>query len=156
MAEQLMTECMQDVQAAGDRGGLAWLYQHLGHVALQWGVLDGAQQADHFEQARQRFRESIKLARLEGHPITIAFATLGSAGLASATARPEVAARLWSGANALKVSSQSVMSALDHLEYGRLAGFIQQHLDLPAPVDAASAGSPSTLEQVAEMTLNEL
>jgi tetratricopeptide (TPR) repeat protein len=156
LAEDLMTECLLAVQATGERGALAWVHQHLGQLALQISLSTPTAQADRFRQARQRFQEAIKLARLENHRVTIAFAALGCAGLASMTGKLELAACLWSAAHALEESSRSFMSVIDRVEFQRLAEVIQGLVDVQTYAEAAAAGGHMSLDQVADMALKEL
>ena len=160
-AESLIGEALITVQAAGNRGGLAWLYQTLGHLSFQIAVKHGAdtphaQQAARVQRSLSHFRKAIELAQAENHAVTIAFCLLGHAGAAAVTDKPELAAQLWGAASRLKEASQQLMSATDQGEYEHTAAAIRSYIDVDRYAEAVVQGRQMPLEQTVALIFDQL
>jgi hypothetical protein len=139
----------------GDKGGIAWLRQNLGHLALDSHARHPQDSLD-VGQIAHLFREATQIAQEEGHKVTIAFCLLGFAGLAGLSEQPERAARLWGAAEVLRETSGAAMSAADRIEYEYNANSVGAYIDREGYPTAVAEGRAMSTEQAIACALEEV
>lgn len=144
-ARPLYEESLRLFQELGEVRGRAFALDRLGHVA---------QAAGEYEHARDCYRQSLALFRNARNWSGIGRALAGLAGLALSEGEPVRAARLFSAAEAVPLSTELPWAGSFRTEYERSVGATRDTLGQESFTAAWAEGQAMPLEQAIEYALS--
>ena len=146
-ARRYLQEGLELRRLLGDRTGVADSFAKLARLALRAG--DG-------ELARAHYAESLELLAELLDRERLAAAMVGVAALALAHERPERAARLLGGADALRAAIGAPLTADERGEHERLSMAVRDRLGEPAFATLHAEGAALPLESALELARAEV